>query len=74
MINDNFWNINRLFALLLKNEDNDSKSFDNDHRLFFKIKDFNALINNKLYFDQHIKKLSVFGKQCKSNKYGYRWS
>ena len=50
-------NINRLFALLLKNDNDDPtrNSFDEHYMPLVEIKDFNALIDNKSIFDQPIK-------------------
>ena len=57
MIDATFRNINRLLVLLLKNDDNDSKrdSFDEYYLPLIAIKDFNALIDNKPFFDQPLK-------------------
>ena len=52
-----FRNIHRLFFLSYKNGDNDPKRlyFDNYYILLVEIKDFNALIGIKPFFDQPIK-------------------
>ena len=57
MIDPTFRTINRLFVLSFKNDDGDPKtdSFDKYYTTFAKIKDFNALINNKPFFDQIVK-------------------
>ena len=49
-----FSNINRLFILPLRNGDNDPTrdSFEKYDMPFVEIKDFNALIDNKPFFDQ----------------------
>ena len=51
-------NINRLFLLSLKNgnDDRTSDSFDKYYMPLVEIKDFNALSNNKPFFDQPVKK------------------
>ena len=53
-----FRNINRLLVLLFKNGNNDPArySFDKYYIPLVEIKDFNALINNKSFFDRLIKK------------------
>ena len=58
MIDQTFRNINRLFGFSSKNGDNDltRDSFDNYYMPSVKIKYFNALINNKPFFDQPTKK------------------
>ena len=57
LIDPTFRNINRLFALLLKNSNNDPTrySFDKYYMPLVEIKDFNALIDNKPFFDQPVK-------------------
>ena len=57
MIDPTFRNINRLFFLLLKNGDNDSTRnyFDKYYKPLVEIKDFNALLDNKSFFDQLLK-------------------
>ena len=57
LIDPTFRNINRLFVLLFKNSHNDPKrySFDKYCMQLVKIRDFNALINNKPFFDQPVK-------------------
>ena len=54
MVDPTFRYINRLFVLLFQNGDNDPKrdSFEKYYILLVEIKDFNALINNKPFFDQ----------------------
>ena len=51
-----FRNVNRLFALLFKN-DNDNATIDSLDKYYMRlveIKDFNALIDNKPFFDQPV--------------------
>ena len=57
LIDPTFRNINRLFVLSFKNGDNDPKrnSFDKYYMPLVEIKDFNALTDNKSFFDQPIK-------------------
>ena len=57
MIDTAFRNINRLPVRSFKNGDNDptGNSFDKYYMLLVVIKDFNALIDNKQFFDQLIK-------------------
>ena len=57
MIDPTFRNINRLFFLLLKNGDNDPTRnyFDKYYKPLVEIKDFNALLDNKSFFDQLLK-------------------
>ena len=50
LIDPTFRNINRLFLLSLRNGNNDP------YMLLAEIKDFNALIDNKSFFDQPVKK------------------
>ena len=54
LVDPTFRYINRLFVLLFQNGDNDPKrdSFEKYYILLVEIKDFNALINNKPFFDQ----------------------
>ena len=58
MIDPIFRNINRLFVLSFKNGGNNParNSFDKCYMPLLKIKDCNALIDNKPVFDQPIKK------------------
>ena len=58
MIDPTFRNINILFVLSFNNGENDPKgdSFDEYYISLVKIKDFNALIDNKPFFGQPIKK------------------
>ena len=58
LIDPTFRNINRLFLLSLRNGNNDptTNSFDKYYMLLAEIKDFNALIDNKSFFDQPVKK------------------
>ena len=56
MIDPTFRNINR-FVLSFKNGDSDPErnSFDKHYMPLVEFKDFNALIDNKLFFDQAVK-------------------
>ena len=56
MIDPTFRNINRLFVLSFKNGNNDPArySFDKYYVLLVETKDFNALIDNKPFFDQPV--------------------
>ena len=54
MINTTFRNINRLFVPSHKN-DFTRDSFDKYYMPLVEIKDFNALINNKPFFDEPLK-------------------
>ena len=58
LIDLTFRNINGLFVLLFKNGNDDPTrdSFDKYYMPLVKIKDLNALNNNKLFFDQPVKK------------------
>ena len=60
MIDPTFRNIDRLFALSLKNGDNDPKKIlfisTQYYMTLARIKDFNALIDNNPFFDKRIKK------------------
>ena len=58
LIDPTFRNIKSMFVLSFKNGDDDSiwNYFDEYYMLFVKIKDSNALINNKPFFDQSVKK------------------
>ena len=57
MIDPTFRNINRLFVLSFKIGINDltKLSFDKYYIPLVEIKDFNVLIDNKLFFDQPVK-------------------
>ena len=57
LIDPIFRNINRLFVLSFKNGDDDPtrNSFNKYYMLLVEIKDFNALIDNKPFFDQPVK-------------------
>ena len=57
MIDPTFRNVDRLFVLSFKNGNDDSirDSFDRYYIPLVKIKDFNALIDNKPFFEQPIK-------------------
>ena len=52
-----FRNINKLFVLLFKNDDDDPTRyyFEEYYMPLFEIKDFNALIGYKAFFDQPVK-------------------
>ena len=58
LIDRKFRNINRLFVLSFKNGNNNPTrgSFDIYYMLLVEIKDFNALIDSKPFFDQPVKK------------------
>ena len=58
MIDPTFTNIKRLFVLSFKNSnDNPTRdSFDKYYMPLVEIKNFNAIIDNKLFFNQPIKK------------------
>ena len=58
LIDRKFRNINRLFVLSFKNGNNNPArgSFDIYYMLLVEIKDFNALIDSKPFFDQPVKK------------------
>ena len=65
MIDPIFKNINRSFVLSFKNDDNDATRNYSDkyYILLIEIKNFNALIDNKPFFDQSLKnKQEVYGK------------
>ena len=57
LIDPTFRNINRLFVLSFKNGNNDPtrNSFDRYYMPLVEIKDFNALIDSKPFFDQPVK-------------------
>ena len=57
LIESSFRNINKLFVILFKNGNNDPTrdSFDKYYMSLVEIKDFNALIDNKPFFDQPVK-------------------
>ena len=57
MIDPTFRNINRLFVLSFKIGNNDltKLSFDKYYIPLVEIKDFNVLIDNKLFFNQPVK-------------------
>ena len=54
-----FKNINMLFVLSFKNGNNNPtrNSFDKCYMLMVEIKDFNALIDNKNFFNQPVKNI-----------------
>ena len=57
LIDPAFRNINRVLVLSLKNDSNDPTrdSLNNYYMPLVEIKDFNALIDNKPFFDQSVK-------------------
>ena len=57
LIDPTFRNINRLFVLSFKNGNDDPSRdvFDKYYMPLVEIKDFNALIDNKPFFDQPVK-------------------
>ena len=57
MIDPKFRNINTLFFISLKNDDNDPTRnyFDRYYMPIEEFKDFNALIHNKPFLDQLVK-------------------
>ena len=57
MIDPMFRNINRLFVLSFRNDDDDpaTDSFDKYYMVLVKIENFNALIDSKPFFEQPIK-------------------
>ena len=57
LIDPAFRNIKRLFVLSFKNSEDDPmrNSFDQYYMSLLEIKDFNELIDNKLFFDQLVK-------------------
>ena len=61
LINPTFRNINRLFVLSFKNGNDDPTrdSFDKYNIPLIEIKDFNVLNNNKIFFDQPVKKTKI---------------
>ena len=58
MLDPKFRNINRLFILLFKNSDTDPTrdSFNKYYMPLVEIKGFNALIDNKPFFHQPVKR------------------
>ena len=61
MIDSTFRNIDTLFVLSFKNGENDPtrSSFENYYIPLVEIKNFNAFIDRKLFFDQPVKNKSV---------------
>ena len=57
MADPTFRNINRLFVLLIKNDDKDltRDHIDKHYMPLVEIKDFNTLIDNKQFFDHPVK-------------------
>ena len=66
MLNPTFKNINRLFVLPLKNDDNDSTrdSFNKYHMLLVETKHFNVLTDNEPIFYQPVKTNKKPTKTC----------
>ena len=64
LIDQTIGNINRLFLVLFKNANNDPTrySFDKYYMSLVEIKDFNALIDNKSFFDQPVKNKQAYEK------------
>ena len=64
LIDPTFRNINRFFVLSFKNgkDDPTTNSFDEYYMPLVEIKDFNALIDNKPFFDQPVKNKQVYEK------------
>ena len=69
MINPPFRNINKLFAVscILGRNLPKRNSFNRQYLPLVEIKDFNALIDNKPFFDQPVKKASI-KKTCRNVK------
>ena len=57
MIDPTFSNVNWFYVLSYKDGDNDPtrNSFDKYYMSLVEMKDFNALIDNRLFFDQPVK-------------------
>ena len=57
LIDPTFRNVNRLFVLSFKNDNDDPTrdSFDEYYMPLIETKDFNVLINNKQFFDRPVK-------------------
>ena len=70
LIDPTFKNINRFFVLSLKNDDNDPTrgSFNKYYMLLVETIDFNALIDNKPFSDQPIKKKQVNEKNVEMSR------
>ena len=71
LINPTFRNINSLFALPFKNGNNDPTRdfFENYYMPFVEFKDFNALIDNKPFFDLPAKnKQEVYEKRMEVSR------
>ena len=72
LIDPTFRNINSLFVLSFKNGNNDPTrdSFDKYYIPLVEIKDFNALIDNKPFYDQPIKsKQEAYEKHIEMSRY-----
>ena len=75
LIDPTFKNINRLFVLSFKNDNDDParNSFDKYYILLVEIKDFNALIDNKQFFDQPVKnKQEAYEKLVEMSRNNYK--
>ena len=73
MIDPTFRNINKMLVLSFKNEENNpttyKKFFDKHYLPLVKIKDRNALIDNKSFFDQPVKnKQEAYEKLLKMSR------
>ena len=70
MIDPTFTNINGLLSFSFKNGNNDPRrdSFHKYQMLLVEIKDFNALINNKPFFDQSVKNKQETYEKCQMLK------
>ena len=70
MIHPTFRNINRVFVQSFKAGENDPtrNSFDKYYMTLVEIKYSNALIDNKQFFDQPIKKKINIRKTCRNIK------
>ena len=60
MIDPTLRNISRLFVLSYKISDRDPARKSFEYLPLVQIKDFNALINNKLFSDQQVEKLETY--------------
>ena len=72
LIDPTFRNIIRLFVLSFRNAENDSTrdSFDKYYMQLVEIKDFNALINNKPFFDQPVTNKQAHEKLIEMSRNG----
>ena len=66
MIDSTFRNINRLFVFSFKNSEDDpaETAFVTCYMLLVETKDFNVVIDNKLFLDQPVKKTN---EKCMRN-------